>query len=67
MFNESFYHIISAICDLEYKLEQIEPYGELCETEITSRKCCRPWSLPNYIALISNKTSCFDIEVSCNF
>lgn len=60
----SFDWFFLAICDLEYKLEQIEPYQELCETEITSRKCCKPWSLPNYIALISNKTSCFDIEVS---
>ncbi|KAJ6638287.1 Protein dispatched [Pseudolycoriella hygida] len=51
-----------AICDLEYQLQQIEPYRELCETEITSSNCCRPWSLPNYVAVISNKTSCFDIE-----
>lgn len=56
--------ILLAICDIEMKLVQTDYYGKLCQTEMDSKRCCRPWSLPNYIALLSNKSSCRDIEVN---
>lgn len=52
-----------AMCDLEIQLTNVDGYGDVCELDIDSRKCCRPWSLPNYVALLSNKSSCFDIDV----
>lgn len=53
-----------AMCDLEIQLMNVNGYGDVCELDNDSKKCCRPWSLPNYVALLSNKTSCFDIDVS---
>lgn len=53
-----------SMCELERNLVDTLGYTELCQKEISSNNCCRPWSLPNYVALISNKTSCFDINVS---
>lgn len=63
---ESLFEInaLMAICDLEIQMLNVNGYGELCQLDIDTKKCCRPWSLPNYIALLSNKTSCFDIDVS---
>jgi hypothetical protein len=56
-----------SMCELEQKLVDTEGYGDLCQKEISTTNCCRPWSLPNYVALLSNKTSCFDINVSFDF
>lgn len=56
--------VLLAICDIETKLTKIDYYDKLCQTEMGSKKCCRPWSLPNYIALLSNKTQCMEIEVN---
>lgn len=53
-----------SMCELEQKLVDTDGYNDLCQKEISSSNCCRPWSLPNYVALLSNKTSCFDINVS---
>lgn len=53
-----------SMCELERDLVNTLDYGKLCQKEISSNNCCRPWSLPNYIALLSNKTSCFEINVS---
>ena len=52
---------ILAMCDLERHILLTEGYQEICQKELTSDNCCRPWSIPNYIAAISNKTSCFDL------
>lgn len=64
--NESLFEVNSliAMCDLELKLTQVHYYRDLCQLEIGSKRCCRPWSIPNYVALLSNRSSCFDIEVS---
>lgn len=51
-----------AMCELESRLEHIDEYQDLCERGASNDKCCRPWSLPNYIALLSNRSNCFDIE-----
>lgn len=53
-----------SMCELEYNLIDTAGYTDLCQKKISSNECCRPWSLPNYIALISNKSSCFEINVS---
>lgn len=64
--NESLFRLeaLLAMCDLEAKLEAAAEYRGLCQTEISSKKCCRPWTIPNYIALLSNRSSCYDIQVS---
>lgn len=53
-----------AICELEHQLGVIDLYDGICQKELNSNNCCRMWSIPNYIALLSNKTSCYDIDVS---
>lgn len=51
------------ICRLEYEFIEANSYKDLCiENEKSSPpKCCRPWSLPNYIALLHNRGSCLAI------
>lgn len=61
---ESLFEIngLLAMCDLELKITQLPGYRKLCETQpSSSADCCTPWSLPNYVALIANQTSCFDL------
>lgn len=64
--NESLFelNVMIAMCDLEMELTHVDYYRDLCQVEIGSKKCCRPWSIPNYVTLLSNRSSCFDIEVS---
>jgi hypothetical protein len=64
--NESLFEINALLdmCDLEQKIIETNDYDDLCQKELNSNSCCRPWSLPNYVALLSNKTSCFEINVS---
>lgn len=65
--NESMFdtNVLYSMCELEQRIVDTEGYEEICQREISSEtNCCRPWSLPNYVALLSNKTSCFDINVS---
>lgn len=52
-----------ALCDLESKLTAVNSYKEFCQMKIYSKECCRPWTIPNYIAFLANKTSCADIQV----
>ncbi|XP_059612470.1 protein dispatched [Phlebotomus argentipes] len=51
-----------AMCDLEQVIVGTNLYNDLCQRELTSQHCCRPWSIPNYVALLTNKSTCFDIE-----
>jgi protein dispatched 1 len=64
--NESMFETsaLLSMCELEQKIVDTDVYSDVCQKELTSNNCCRPWSLPNYVALLSNKTSCFDINVS---
>lgn len=66
MLNESMLEVntLLAMCELEQALVETDHYYSLCQKELTTSNCCRPWSLPNYVSLLSNKTSCFDITVS---
>ncbi|XP_061387699.1 protein dispatched [Musca vetustissima] len=52
---------ILAMCELQEQITKVNNYGEYCEREMISNNCCRPWSLPNYAALLANKSSCFDL------
>lgn len=54
---------LQAICDLEKRLTSTPSYTKVCDTETYSKKCCRPWSISNYILLLSNKTDCAEIQV----
>lgn len=54
---------IYAMCDLEIKLTNLKGFDNICQVKLVSKTCCRPWSIPNYFALLSNKSSCVDIEV----
>ncbi|XP_058467660.1 protein dispatched [Malaya genurostris] len=51
-----------AMCDLEQQIVNIENYANLCQKELTTDNCCRPWSIVNYVTYLSNKTSCFDLN-----
>lgn len=51
-----------AMCDLEQRIVSTEHYEDLCQKELTSDNCCRPWSVVNYVTFLSNKTSCFDLD-----
>lgn len=51
-----------AMCDLEFQITQTSGYNEMCENEVGYTRCCRPWSLPNYVALLANRSSCFDLK-----
>lgn len=55
---------IRAMCDLESRLTKIHGYRGICQMKFYSKECCRPWSIPNYISLLANKTTCHDIEVN---
>lgn len=51
---------IQAMCRLEARVLRSTPFfTELC---IDDSRECRSWSLGNYIGLLSNKTSCNDLE-----
>ncbi|CAH1153672.1 unnamed protein product [Phaedon cochleariae] len=51
-----------AMCRLEHELINIKYYNDLCiQNPYFNRKCCKPWSLPNYIALFNKRTSCLAI------
>lgn len=40
-----------------------QEYYESDRQQHQSSSCCNSWSLPNYIACLSNQTSCFSLEV----
>lgn len=54
---------IRAMCNLESKLTSVHSYRGFCQQKFYVKECCRPWSIPNYIAMLSNKTTCHEIEV----
>lgn len=54
---------IHAMCNLESKLTTVRSYKGFCQQKFYVKECCRPWSIPNYIAMLSNKTACHEIEV----
>lgn len=51
-----------AMCQLQEQIGAVPSYQAFCEPEMQSSNCCRPWSLPNYVTLLANKSSCFDLN-----
>lgn len=52
---------LKSICNMDYaKLRIGAHFTDLC-THDESHKCCRSWSIPNYIALLTNHSFCKDI------
>jgi len=52
--------VVKELCTLEKTLEPF--YSDICEIQQPG-KCCRAWSLTNYLLLVANKTNCEDITV----
>ncbi|CAH0562519.1 unnamed protein product [Brassicogethes aeneus] len=52
---------LMALCHLENTFININLYRELCMEHTSVRKCCKPWSLANYIAILHNRASCLAI------
>lgn len=52
-----------AMCQLQDQITEVSSYRAFCEPEMLTGECCRPWSLPNYAAMLANKSSCFDLTV----
>ncbi|XP_039491480.1 protein dispatched [Drosophila santomea] len=50
-----------AMCQLQDQITEVPSYRAFCEPEMLTTECCRPWSLPNYAAMLANKSSCFDL------
>lgn len=53
-----------AMCRLEHEFIGLKYYEDLCiQNTRFKKKCCKPWSLPNYIAILNNRSSCLAITV----
>lgn len=58
-------HSLLSMCRIERELIQAKHYKELCiRTVEKPKKCCRPWSLANYIALLHKRKSCLALTVN---
>ncbi|XP_063242455.1 protein dispatched isoform X2 [Bacillus rossius redtenbacheri] len=45
------------MCRLEWYLMSVAEPLDICQ-EVIPGRCCQPWSLPGYIALLHNRSSC---------
>lgn len=57
---------VLAQCHIDGVLRGNVHFPSLCQTQnkrngLTSDKCCRSWSPANYVALLSNRTSCLGV------
>ncbi|XP_029177089.1 protein dispatched-like [Nylanderia fulva] len=53
---------ILAQCHIDDVLRANAHFSSLCQTEEhNSHKCCRSWSPANYVALLSNRSSCLGV------
>lgn len=53
---------LSSLCRIgEIQLKDSSHYESLCEYNVRRNRCCRSWSLPNYVALLSGRPSCHAI------
>ncbi|XP_030756335.1 protein dispatched-like [Sitophilus oryzae] len=53
---------IKSLCTLENSLMNLKNVPSLCISN--SGICCRPWTLPNYIAALHNRKNCLNIQES---
>ncbi|KAK9498561.1 hypothetical protein O3M35_003165 [Rhynocoris fuscipes] len=49
------------VCKLQSLITSPDIYKSISATTSKEQRLCRPWSLPNYVTLLANKTSCFNI------
>lgn len=49
-----------SMCILEAGLVTKTEFSSICEY-VSFHRCCRSWSLPNYVAMLNNRTSCLNI------
>ncbi|XP_011863762.1 PREDICTED: protein dispatched-like [Vollenhovia emeryi] len=57
---------VLAMCHIDGMLRGNVHFPSLCQTQlerngVESNKCCRSWSPANYVALLSNRTSCLGV------
>lgn len=52
---------LRSICKIDEKLRHLPEFENLC-VRTPQRTCCRSWSLPNYVALLCNLSSCHEIS-----
>ncbi|KAM6181214.1 protein dispatched homolog 2 [Erethizon dorsatum] len=53
-------HAIHSMCRMEQEQIRSHPrFGALCQRTATN-ECCPSWSLGNYLAVLSNRSSCLD-------
>lgn len=50
-----------AMCDVDASLRKHVAFKETCVRKTHTRGCCASWSLPNYVALLSNRSTCYNI------
>lgn len=61
-------HSLLVMCRIERELMEANHYKELCvQTTEKPKKCCKPWSLANYIALLHKRKSCLALTVKILF
>lgn len=54
---------LKSMCQLEDEvIRQSSTFERICIRNSKKRGCCRSWSLGNYVALLSNRSSCYDID-----
>ncbi|KAL0276394.1 UNVERIFIED_CONTAM: hypothetical protein PYX00_003982 [Menopon gallinae] len=51
---------LHSVCELQKRLMDGKEMNEICET-VSPGHCCAPWSLPNYITLLYNRSDCFSV------
>lgn len=54
---------VIAQCSIDEILRKNPKFTSLCETDAED-KCCRSWSPANYVALLSNRSSCLGVTES---
>ena len=53
---------LRAMCRIEKdKIRPHTAFDDTCVRYTHSHRCCSSWSLPNYVALLSNRTTCHDV------
>ncbi|KAA0184897.1 hypothetical protein HAZT_HAZT002747 [Hyalella azteca] len=51
---------LQSICKLDHRIREAPAFNTICERS-SPEQCCLSWTIPNYVALLTNKTHCDDI------
>ncbi|KAJ7989293.1 hypothetical protein DPEC_G00317980 [Dallia pectoralis] len=56
---------IYSMCEMEQaRIRSQPPFQDLCKQRMITDRCCPSWSLGNYLALLSNASSCLSLTSS---